>query len=90
MEVLYVTDDEEGLRIIDVSDPSNPYRFSLPERSYVRLKVYDVLGRLVSVPLEGEFNVGQHEVSFKPKVKGVYFYRLETEKELKKGKFVVF
>ncbi len=40
--------------------------------------------------MEGEFNVGQHEVSFKPKVKGVYFYRLETEKELKKGKFVVF
>ena len=65
-------------------------RFYLPEQSFVKLKVYDVLGRLVDYPLNGEMSPGQHDLIFRPEVKGVYFYRLETDRYVKRGKFLVF
>lgn len=61
-------------------------RFDLPQRTRLRLAVYDLLGRMVRVLVEGAIDAGYHEVSWDgraqngaPLAGGLYFYRLETD-----------
>ena len=51
------------------------------EKSNVKLIVYDILGREVSVLVNEQLNPGRYEVDFDASnfTSGVYFYRLETE-----------
>ena len=53
----------------------------MPEASYVKLAVYDVLGRKVRVLVEGAHEAGTHKVVFDASglPSGTYFMRLETE-----------
>ena len=55
-------------------------RYTLPESAEVRLVVYDVLGRQVSVLFDGTREAGTHEVVFDADglPSGTYLYRLET------------
>jgi hypothetical protein len=59
-------------------NPSTTIRMELPRSSVVRLSVYDVLGREVSVLVNDRKNAGVHEVKFDGSnlASGVYFYRL--------------
>jgi hypothetical protein len=61
-------------------NPSTTIRFTLPFRSPVRLAVYDLLGREVTVLTEGEFPPGSHAVWWDASAisSGVYFYRLSA------------
>jgi len=61
-------------------NPTTTIRFSLPQRSHVTLKVFDVLGREVATLVNGELNAGEHSVVYNVKnlPSGVYFYRLTT------------
>ena len=64
-------------------NPFNPIttiRFDIPEAMPVRLEVYDMLGRVVSVLVDGDLSPGTHEVSFDAGTlsSGMYIYRLET------------
>lgn len=69
----------------------NPFReratltYALPERSEVRLAIYDVLGRRVRVLAEGPVPAGVHQVQWdgrdgggRPLASGLYFIRLEA------------
>jgi flagellar hook assembly protein FlgD len=62
-------------------NPFNPYtiiRFALTTSAYVRITIYDVLGREIDRLLDTEINDGYHEVTWNPKVaSGVYLYRIE-------------
>jgi len=55
-------------------------QFSIPAAQDVRLEVYDVLGRRVSVLHDGGLPAGQHEVRFEAPnlTNGMYLYRLTT------------
>lgn len=55
-------------------NPSTIISFSIPEKSNVTLKVYDVLGKEVATLLSGEMNTGSYKVSFDAKnlTSGVY------------------
>ena len=55
-------------------------RFSLPERVQVKLCVYDILGRLIAVIVDGELEPGVHTVKFEADdlPSGVYFYRINA------------
>ena len=46
----------------------------------ISLKIYDLTGRLVTVLVDGEMPVGNHNVLFKPDklASGIYFYCLES------------
>lgn len=61
-------------------NPSTTISFELSEVSYVRLVVYDVLGREVAVLVDGELASGVHEVPWNAGnlPSGLYLYRIST------------
>jgi len=62
-------------------NPSTKIKFDMPKNGYVTLKVYDMLGRLVSTLVNNEFiTAGVKEVTFADTklASGIYFYRIET------------
>ena len=64
-------------------NPSTNISFSLPENSFVKLVVYDITGREISVLADDNFSAGNHSVLFNASSlpSGVYFYRLESSPE---------
>jgi len=62
-------------------NPRTTITFALPETSRVRLRVYDLAGRLVGELIDEVREAGVYEQSFAPKelASGVYVYRLEAE-----------
>ncbi|KQC14094.1 MAG: hypothetical protein APR63_15125 [Desulfuromonas sp. SDB] len=65
------------------------FRLAIPEITDIRLKIYDLSGRLVSMPLSSQLTPGYHQVQFRPENKGVYFYSVESEHFNHSGKFIV-
>ncbi|MBS1518542.1 MAG: T9SS type A sorting domain-containing protein [Bacteroidetes bacterium] len=66
----------------NIPNPFNPatvIRYSIPENGKVDLKVYDMIGKEVSVLVNEVQNKGLHEVEFNGigLPSGIYFYRLE-------------
>lgn len=61
-------------------NPSTRLAFELQDAADVRLAIFDVMGREVSVLLEGFLDAGVHEVVFSAASlpAGVYFYSLHT------------
>ena len=59
-------------------NPSTIISFSLPERSDVVLKIYDLIGKEISTLVNEELCEGKHEVNFDASrfSSGVYFYKL--------------
>ncbi len=63
--------------------------FYLPGADEIELRVYNILGEIVSAPLSGRFTAGWHEYSWDPKdidgnplPSGVYFYYLKFSEGL--------
>jgi len=61
-------------------NPSTTIKYELPKSSEVRLSVFDMLGREVSVLVNERRDAGVHEVKFDGSnlASGVYFYRLQA------------
>ena len=61
-------------------NPETKIKFYLPSPMRVNLAVYDILGRKVTVLMDGNGTSGWHTVTWKAggAASGVYFYRLET------------
>jgi photosystem II stability/assembly factor-like uncharacterized protein len=61
-------------------NPSTTIRFSLPSRSLVTLKIYDVLGKEVETIVNKELSIGTYSVKWNAESmpSGVYFYRLKA------------
>jgi len=72
-------------------NPNTVIKFSIPEISYVTLKIYDNTGALVKTLLNQEMNPGNHEVPFSGNslASGVYFYRLECDKFTQTRKMIL-
>ena len=67
----------------NIPNPFNPetkIRFDIPKSSYVKLMVYDILGREIKTLVNENVNAGRYEVSWDGSnyPSGVYFYRLEA------------
>jgi hypothetical protein len=56
-------------------------KYTIPQQSFVKLKVYDLLGREVASLVNEEKLVGIYEIEFSGSYlpSGVYFYRLQSE-----------
>jgi len=61
-------------------NPSTTIYYSIPQLSFVTLKVYDVLGNEVAVLFNAEKQSGYYEAEFNSinLVSGVYFYKLQA------------
>jgi len=61
-------------------NPTTRISFSLPSRTFVSLKVYDVLGREVATVVSEELPAGSYTRQWDAKgsASGVYFYRLQA------------
>lgn len=72
-------------------NPFNPItkiKFSIPQSAFVRLQVYDIMGKLVTTLVNAQKEAGYYEINFNASQisSGVYFYRLTTNEysEIKK------
>jgi beta-N-acetylhexosaminidase len=61
-------------------NPATVLRFSIPQKSRVRLAVYNMLGQLVAMLADGVIDSGAHELRFdgNDSATGVYLARLEV------------
>jgi len=62
-------------------NPSTTISFSLPRRSFVTLKIYDVIGREIATIVSEELSAGNYSRSWNASnmSNGVYFYRLQAD-----------
>ena len=65
-------------------NPFNPVtniNFSIPKSGMVKLVIYDILGKQISVPVNENLRAGNYKVDFNASAlaSGVYFYRLESD-----------
>jgi len=72
-------------------NPTTTIEFSLPERSFVKLTVYNALGQEVAVLVDEEKSPGKYAVTFDASKlsSGIYFYRLETPKFIETKKMIL-
>ena len=77
-------------------NPSTTIRYSLPERSQVKIGIYDVAGRMVAEIQNGIEAKGNHEVQWQgldaqgmTVSAGVYFVRLEAGTETRVTEIVL-
>ncbi len=61
-------------------NPSTTINYQLPEKGYVTLKIYDILGNLIKTLVDQEMDAGYHSVRWNAGglASGVYFYRLSA------------
>src|SRR5690606_42125612 len=62
-------------------NPATMIEFSIPSESYIKLKVYDIMGREVSILAQGIHNEGIYRTAFdgSAMASGIYIYKIETE-----------
>ncbi len=61
-------------------NPTTKISFAIPEKSQIKLRVFDVLGREVSLLADGVYEAGKYQITFDAGnlPSGVYFYNLTT------------
>jgi hypothetical protein len=62
-------------------NPSTQINYAVPTKSFVTLKVYNVLGQVVSTLISGQLQAGNYTATFDGSklATGVYIYRLEAD-----------
>ncbi len=61
-------------------NPSTKINYSIPEKSFISLKVYDILGKEVAALVNEQKPAGSYEVNFNASglASGIYIYKLES------------
>ena len=61
-------------------NPSTTIAFSIPTRSFVSLKIYDLIGKEIITLISREMNLGKHSIVWDASdlPDGVFFYRLQA------------
>jgi len=72
-------------------NPSTTISYDLPERSRVKLTVYNLLGQEVATLVNGEQEPGRYSVKFDASglPSGIYFYRLEAGNFIEQKKMIL-
>ncbi len=66
-------------------------KFSLPESGYVDLKIYNMLGSLISEPVKGNFSSGYYSISFNANrlPSGIYIYTMSANNKFFAKKMIL-
>ena len=72
-------------------NPTTTIRFALPRPSRVRLRVYDVAGRVVATLIDQDMGPGIHKTEWNASnvASGIYFYRIQTQGFVRTKKLVL-
>lgn len=72
-------------------NPSTSIKFELPKKTFVKLKVFDILGKQIAELLNSELEAGFHDINFDAGdlTGGVYYYVLETPEIRKSGSMML-
>lgn len=72
-------------------NPTTTIGYSIPQRSFVQLKIYDILGNEMSSLINEEMPKGSYKIKFNASFlkSGIYFYRLQTENYKKTKKLIL-
>lgn len=72
-------------------NPTTNIEFSLPEKSFVKLKVFDITGKEVAQLVNENLSAGTFRYEFNAEnlPSGLYFYKLETEKFSETKKMII-
>lgn len=72
-------------------NPTTHIKFNLPEKTHVRLDIYDMNGKIVDAVITSILNAGTNDFVFDGSklASGVYFYKLTTENYTDTKKFVL-
>jgi spore coat protein CotH len=62
-------------------NPSTTISFSIPNQSFVRLEVFDILGKSIATLISTKLSSGYYQATWKANVQssGIYFYRLSAQ-----------
>ena len=72
-------------------NPSTTIKYSIPEKSVVTLKVYDILGSEIETLINEEKPIGTYELTWNADnlPSGVYFYQLQAGNYVKTKKMIL-
>jgi hypothetical protein len=72
-------------------NPTTHFGFRIPDFGFVKITVYDVVGKLISTIVNEELKPGIYRLSWDGTgySSGMYFYRLETENFVQTRKMVL-
>jgi len=72
-------------------NPTTQINFEIPEKSFISLKVYNLLGEEVEELAGGEYSAGTHSVIFNASrlANGIYFYTLKTRDFMSTRKMII-
>jgi hypothetical protein len=65
-------------------NPFNPLtkiRFSIPKKCYVKVKIYDIVGREIETLVDNSMDAGRYEIEFYAEglPSGIYFYHIQAD-----------
>ena len=72
-------------------NPTTAIRYEISDRSFVTIKVYDILGNEIAILVNEEKPAGSYEIEFNGKnlASGIYFYSLSTGNFLATKKMIL-
>ncbi len=72
-------------------NPTTTIEFDIPEKTFVKIVIYDILGREIEKLVDGELDAGRYKVKFDAYnlPSGVYFCRMEAGRFVKVVKMVL-
>ena len=72
-------------------NPSTTIKYGISERTFVELKIYDILGREVASVINEEKDAGYHEINFNASKlsSGVYLYQLKAGSFIETKKMIL-
>jgi hypothetical protein len=72
-------------------NPTTNFIFDIPERTFVKIKIYDITGRIVKVLAEQELEAGSYRAGWDASgySSGVYFYSIEAKNYVQNMKMVL-
>jgi hypothetical protein len=61
-------------------NPTTRIKYGIPERTFVELRIYDILGREIEMLVNEEQEAGYYEINFNAAKlsSGIYFYRIQA------------
>jgi len=65
------------------------FKFNLLNPGNVDLRIYDLSGRLISYPISRYFQSGENSINFNLNTRGLFFYKMEYNNIIQKGKIII-